>query len=78
MSEDDLHNLVRRRAQPGILIMGKEGETLYLNYDAKNLLDRLTAIPKFPRKSKKMDPGRPLPQIIYQLYDHFKDMVSAD
>jgi len=78
MSEDDLHNLVRRRAQPGILILGKGGETLYLNYDAKNLLDRLTADPKASRASKKTNHGRPLPQLIYQLYDHFKKMVTAN
>ncbi|MFQ5780464.1 MAG: hypothetical protein ACE5HN_06715, partial [Nitrospiria bacterium] len=94
MSEEDLHALVRRRAQPGILILGKEGEILYLNYDAKNLLERLTAIPKSStpaaitsphrrspvRGGKKKDPnpGRPLPQIIYQLYDRFKKAVATD
>ncbi len=78
MNEDELHNLVRRRAQPGILILGKGGETLYLNYDAKSLLDRLTAIPSTSRTPQKKDQGRPLPQIIYQLYDHFKKMVTAN
>ncbi|MFQ5579579.1 MAG: response regulator transcription factor [Nitrospiria bacterium] len=78
MSEDDLHSLVRRRAQPGILIIGKGGEILYLNYDAKNLMDRLTATPNPPKRQKKTDQGRALPQLIYQLYDHFRKMVSTD
>lgn len=71
ISEEELHKLVRRRAQPGILILNQEGHILYVNHDAKNLLDALTA--KSPASSAHHSS---LPQIVYQLYMQFKETVG--
>ncbi len=72
ISEEELHKLVRRRAQPGILILNQDGHILYVNHDAKNLLDALTA------KSPSSSPHhRSLPQIVYQLYLQFKETVDT-
>lgn len=69
ISEEELHQLVRRRAQPGILILNQDGHILYVNQDAKSLLEALTA------KSPSPDHG-PLPQIVYHLYTQFKETVN--
>jgi DNA-binding CsgD family transcriptional regulator len=72
ISEEELHQLVRRRAQPGILILNQEGHILYVNHDAKSLLEALTA------KSPSPSPNHsPLPQIVYQLYTQFKEAVNS-
>ena len=71
ISEEELHKLVRRRAQPGILILNQDGYILYVNHDAKNLLDALTA--KSPAPSPEHSA---LPQIVYQLYLQFKETIS--
>lgn len=72
ISEEELHQLVRRRAQPGILILNQEGQILYVNHDAKSLLEALTA------KSPSLSPNhRPLPQIVYQLYTQFIETVGG-
>lgn len=72
ISEEELHQLVRRRAQPGILILNQDGHILYVNHDAKSLLDALTA------KSPSSSPDHSLlPQIVYQLYTQFKETVGS-
>lgn len=70
ITEEELHVLVRRRAQPGILILNQHGEILYVNHDAKNLLEGLTL------KKPPLPHHRSLPEIIYQLYVQFKEMVG--
>lgn len=71
-SEEELHQLVRRRAQPGILILNQDGHILYVNQDAKGLLEALTA------KSPSPSPNHgPLPQIVYQLYTQFKENING-
>ena len=70
ISEEELHKLVRRRAQPGILILNQDGHILYVNHDAKNLLDALTA--KSPSPSPQHGS---LPQIVYHLYTQFKETI---
>lgn len=88
LEEEKLQTLVRRRAQPGILILDQEGEIQYLNHDAKQLLDGLTArIPPAVKNglpsntknhsSKTNEPGAhpSLPTVIFDLYDQFKKIV---
>lgn len=41
--EEELYSLIRRRAQPGILILNQLGNTLYLNHDAKSFLEGMAA-----------------------------------
>lgn len=72
ISEEELHKLVRRRAQPGILILNQDGLILYVNPDAKSLLDALTA--KSPSSSPRHSA---LPQIVYQLYVQFKETIAS-
>lgn len=72
ISEEELHQLVRRRAQPGILILNQDGHILYVNHDAKNLLEALTAKNPSPSPSHS-----PLPQIVYQLYTQFKETADS-
>jgi len=72
ISEEELHQLVRRRAQPGILILNQDGHILYVNHDAKNLLEALTA----RNPSPSPDHSR-LPQIVYQLYTQFKETIGS-
>ena len=88
LEEEKLQALVRRRAQPGILILDQDGQIQYLNHDAKQLLDALTAknLPTakngFPlhtrNHSNTMSEGEAsssLPTVVYQLYDQFKKVV---
>jgi len=42
INEEELYSLIRRRAQPGILILNLAGEMLYSNYDARCFLERLS------------------------------------
>ena len=88
LEEEKLHTLVRRRAQPGILILDQDGQIQYLNHDAKQLLDALAA--KNPpaaaqngvslrnnSKTNEAHPHSSLPTVVYQLYDQFKKVVMA-
>lgn len=88
LEEEKLQTLVRRRAQPGILILDQDGEIQYLNHDAKQLLDGLTAKSLagakngLPSNTKnhhdKVDEGNAhssLPTVVFQLYDQFKKVV---
>lgn len=91
LEEEKLHTLVRRRTQPGILILNQDGQIQYLNHDAKQLLDALTAkgAPAYSKNelslpagnhSQKMNEGDShpsLPTIVYQLYDQFKKVVMT-
>ncbi|GEM_PF-1258565 len=52
IEEEELYSLIRRRAQPGILILNQNGDTLYLNHDAKLFLEGLTKT-SHPLRSKK-------------------------
>ncbi len=72
ISEEELHQLVRRRAQPGILILNQDGHILYVNQDARSLLEALTA-----KSPSPLPTHSPLPQIVYQLYVQFKETVSS-
>lgn len=51
IGEEELYSLIRRRAQPGILILNQNGETLYLNHDARSFLEGMTAETR-PLRSK--------------------------
>lgn len=51
IEEEELYALIRRRAQPGVLILNQNGETLYLNHDAKFFLEGMTAKSR-PLRSK--------------------------
>lgn len=42
INEEELYSLIRRRAQPGILILNPSGEMLYSNHDARRFLERLS------------------------------------
>jgi DNA-binding NarL/FixJ family response regulator len=88
--EEKLHTLVRRRAQPGILILDQDGQIQYLNQDAKQLLDALSAKnppaagqnglsvnQKNNSKGNEAHPHSALPTVVYQLYDQFKKVVMA-
>lgn len=72
ISEEELHQLVRRRAQPGILILNQDGHILYVNPDARGLLEALTAKSPSPSPDHSL-----LPQIVYQLYTQFKETVRS-
>jgi len=68
IGEEELYSLIRRRAQPGILMLSQQGKVLYLNHDANLFLEGL--------KSNKAENERgELPEIIYQLYSNFSKMV---
>ncbi len=86
--EEKLQTLVRRRAQPGILILDQDGQIQYLNHDAKQLLDALTAKDPpaarngFPLHTRNYsdtmnaaEASASLPTVVYQLYDQFKKVV---
>jgi DNA-binding CsgD family transcriptional regulator len=91
LEEEKLQTLVRRRAQPGILILDQDGQIQYLNHDAKQLLDALAA--KNPsgaaqnglslhaknnsHKVNEVHPHSLLPTVVYQLYDQFKKVVMT-
>jgi len=88
LEEEKLQTLVRRRAQPGILILDQDGEIQYLNHDAKQLLDGLTAknplamkngLPPIARnhsdKGNEIGAHPLLPTVVFQLYDQFKKAV---
>lgn len=45
INEEELYSLIRRRAQPGILILSSQGEIRYSNHDARDFLEKLTAKP---------------------------------
>lgn len=91
LEEEKLHTLVRRRAQPGILILNEDGQIQYLNHDAKQLLDALTAknvlahaknglslsARNHSQKMNEVNLYPPLPTIVYQLYDQFKKVVMT-
>ncbi len=51
INEEELYSLIRRRAQPGILILNQSGEMLYSNHDARRFLDRLS------QKSESLKPS---------------------
>lgn len=72
ISEEELHQLVRRRAQPGILILNQDGQVLYVNHDAKSLLEALTAKSPSPSPEHGL-----LPQIVYQLYTQFRETAGG-
>lgn len=72
ITEEELHVLVRRRAQPGILILSQHGQILYVNHDAKNLLEGLTL------KTPPLPQHQSLPEIIYQLFIQFKEIVGEN
>ncbi|MFQ5543845.1 MAG: response regulator transcription factor [Nitrospiria bacterium] len=88
IGEEELYSLIRRRAQPGILILNEEGEVLYLNRDGKAFLKGLT-VKSYPQtlngnggKGAYQNRDGPqnafrvvLPEIVAQLYGHFSRMV---
>lgn len=51
IGEEELYSLIRRRAQPGILILNQDGDTLYLNHDAKSFLEGMASKTR-PLRSK--------------------------
>ncbi|MFQ5543688.1 MAG: response regulator transcription factor [Nitrospiria bacterium] len=90
IGEEELCSLVRRRAQPGIIILNQEGEALYLNHDAESFLGRLMSKshvpgPKNGTRSLERNPVKGgnderfvLPEIIYELSDHFNKMIRLE
>ena len=42
INEEELYSLIRRRAQPGIIMLSQTGEMLYSNHDARLFLERLS------------------------------------
>ncbi len=87
INEEELYSLIRRRAQPGILILNPEGEMLYSNHDARCFLERLSQKPESLKRSDSLEEVQsgaeknqgknvtcdmlPLPDIVYELYDYF-------
>jgi len=84
IGEEELSSLVRRRAQPGILVLNLEGECLYLNDDAEALVEKLMMRVQSPDSKKTGAAGRAkrgtgpaekkafppaLPEIILSLYE---------
>ncbi len=65
IGEEELYSLIRRRAQPGILILNQSGNTLYLNHDAKSFLEGMTAKTRPLRSNteketlKRSEPNKP-------------------
>lgn len=90
IGEEELCSLVRRRAQPGIIILNQEGEVLYLNHDAEYFLGQLVAkshvlAPKNGARSLERelvgggDGGHfILPEIIHELSEHFNQMIRLE
>ncbi|MGB3942504.1 MAG: LuxR C-terminal-related transcriptional regulator, partial [Candidatus Manganitrophaceae bacterium] len=70
IGEEELHTLVRRRAQPGILILNQQGKIEYVNHDAKNLLQSLL-IKEASVSSRRTS----LPEMIHQLYIQFEEII---
>lgn len=83
IEEEELYSLIRRRAQPGILILNQERTVLYLNHDARCFLEGLMSKSRTSRSKEKkssvdFNQGSkpPLPEIVCQLYDHFGKMIA--
>ncbi len=88
IGEEELYSLIRRRAQPGILILDHVGNVLYLNHDGKVFLKGLTAKSRSfglsgdgkgsrdnDHDEHKKAKGVVLPEIVSQLYTHFSKMI---
>lgn len=83
ISDEHLHLLVRRRAQPGILMLNDEGQILYLNEDAKKLLKALTVTSAPPPPEKKgalisTEGISSLPDVLWQLFKQLKSVVARN
>lgn len=70
ISDEELGALVRRRAQPGVLILDPGGEIRYLNPDAKRFLEALTI-----KSSRRKSGFLSLPHAVEQLYLQFKEVI---
>lgn len=95
IDEEELYSLIRRRAQPGILLLSQNGKILYSNRDARHFIERLVTkpssresaeMPSANHKDELRETGRnqqnhredskhSLPEIIYEIYDHFTKTV---
>ncbi len=84
INEAELYSLIRRRAQPGILILDKRMKVIYLNLDAKVFLAGLTEKSRLAPQDEGISPSPQyeagneqmvLPEIICQLYEQFTEAL---
>lgn len=70
INEEDLGALIRRRAQPGVLILNKDGQVVYLNPDGQRLLKALTV-----KVSRDSGGYQTIPHIVEELFSKFREMI---
>ncbi len=51
IDDEELYSLIRRRAQPGVLILSEAGKVVYSNQNARNFLEKMVAKPILPNPS---------------------------